>query len=315
MLISTQKLWSCLIEFFLPVYNLFFSLKLSSVAESFGLAVHMDGARVMNAAVALGIKPSAIIRHCHSVSVCLSKGLGAPVGSMLAGSKDFIQRATRIRKALGGGMRQTGILAAAGKIALSDMIDRLGEDHRNARHFAQALFQCEPALYGVDLSTVESNIVRFSLRENQMSPAEFCQRMASVHEEELKALGQGVQVLMFPHVGGTVRAVWHLGISDEDTRLAIQKAQFVARQHKLSRIEMEKNRKAPANMETKLMLFMKRNDCNSGKELEEATRKHSCQGQRTRRQMPVTGNDELMKSVGTPAIKPPPLLALLDRKH
>ncbi|XP_009305089.1 threonine aldolase 1 isoform X1 [Danio rerio] len=208
------------------------SAQLRSVADQFGLAVHMDGARVMNAAVALGVQPSAILQHCHSVSVCLSKGLGAPVGSMLGGSKDFIQRAVRVRKVLGGGMRQLGILAAAGKIALSDMIGRLEEDHRNARHFAQALLESDPALYQVDLNTVQTNIVRFSLREGQMSPVEFCERMAGVDEEEVKALGQGVPVLMFPHVGDTVRAVWHLGISEEDTQLAILKAQFVAQQHK-----------------------------------------------------------------------------------
>uniref|UniRef100_A0A671PMR0 Threonine aldolase 1 n=1 Tax=Sinocyclocheilus anshuiensis TaxID=1608454 RepID=A0A671PMR0_9TELE len=154
----------------------------------------------------------------------------------LCGSKDFIQRAVRARKALGGGMRQSGVLAAAGKIALSDMIGRVKEDHRNAKSFAQALLQCDPPMYQVDLTTVESNILRFRLRDAHMSPAEFCERMAGVDGEEVKALGQGVQVLMFPHVGGTVRAVWHLGISEEDTQLAIQKAHFVAQQHKLKSI-------------------------------------------------------------------------------
>lgn len=218
------------------VLPLSFLQELRSVADNFGLAVHMDGARVMNAAVALGVQPSDILQHCHSVSVCLSKGLGAPVGTMLGGSKDFIQRAIRARKVLGGGMRQSGVLAAAGKIALSDMIGRLEEDHKNTRRFAQALLQCDPPLYQVDLTTVETNILRFCLRDRQMSPVEFCERMAGVDEEEVKALGQGVQVLMFPHIRGAVRAVWHLGISEKDTQLAIQKAQFVAQQHKLKSI-------------------------------------------------------------------------------
>uniref|UniRef100_A0A8C2BXX6 Threonine aldolase 1 n=1 Tax=Cyprinus carpio TaxID=7962 RepID=A0A8C2BXX6_CYPCA len=215
------------------VLPLSFLQELRSVADNFGLTVHMDGARVMNAAVALGVQPSAILQHCHSVSVCLSKGLGAPVGTMLGGSKDFIQRAVRTRKALGGGMRQSGVLAAAGKIALSDMIGRMKEDHRNTKSFAQDV---SGFVSSVDLTTVESNILRFRLRDAHMSPAEFCERMAGVDEEEVKALGQGVQVLMFPHVGGTVRAVWHLGISEEDTQLAIQKAHFVAHQHKLKSI-------------------------------------------------------------------------------
>ncbi|XP_026132488.1 threonine aldolase 1 isoform X2 [Carassius auratus] len=215
------------------VLPLSFLQELRSVADEFGLAVHMDGARVMHAAVALGVQPADILQHCHSVSVCLSKGLGAPVGTMLGGSKDFIQRAVRACQALGGGMRQLGVLAAAGKIALSDMIGRLEEDHRKARSFAQALLECDPPLYQLDLNTVETNILRFHLRDTQMSPVEFCKRMAGVDEEEVEALGQGVKVLMFPHLGGAVRAVWHLGISEEDTQLAILKAQFVAQQHKL----------------------------------------------------------------------------------
>ncbi len=101
-----------------------------------------------------------------------------------------------------------------------------------------ALLQCDPPLYQLDVNTVETNILRFRLGDTQMSPAEFCERMAGVDEEEVKALGQGVQVLMFPHVGGTVRAVWHLGISEEDTQLAILKAKFVAQQHKLKSIKV-----------------------------------------------------------------------------
>ncbi|MCI4384372.1 hypothetical protein PGIGA_G00037950 [Pangasianodon gigas] len=210
-----------------------FLQQLRSIADKYGLAVHMDGARLMNAAVALGVHPSALLKHCHTVSVCLSKGLGAPAGTVLAGSKEFIQRAVRARKALGGGMRQSGILAAAGKIALLDMMARLEEDHRNARTFARALTECDPPLYHVDLASVETNIVRFCLRVPGLSPSHFCELMEEVSEEEIDALDQGVRVLMFPHVRGTVRAVWHLGISEDDTQLAIKKAQFVAQQLRL----------------------------------------------------------------------------------
>ncbi|MCJ8738614.1 hypothetical protein PDJAM_G00037800 [Pangasius djambal] len=210
-----------------------FLQQLHSIADKYGLAVHMDGARLMNAAVALGVHPSAILKHCHTVSVCLSKGLGAPAGTILAGSKEFIQRAVRARKALGGGMRQSGILAAAGKIALLDMMARLEEDHRNARTFARALTECDPPLYHVDLASVETNIVCFCLRVPGLSPSRFCELMEEVSEEEIEALDQGVRVLMFPHFRGTVRAVWHLGISEEDTQLAIKKAQFVAQRFRL----------------------------------------------------------------------------------
>ncbi|KAM9462585.1 threonine aldolase 1 [Clarias gariepinus] len=216
-----------------------FLQQLRSIADKYGLAVHMDGARLMNAAVALGVHPSVMIKHCHSVSVCLSKGLGAPAGTILAGSKEFIQRAVRARKALGGGMRQAGILAAAGKIALLDMMARLEEDHRNARTFARALTECDPPLYHVDLASVETNIVRFRMRVPELSPAHFCHLMEEVSKEEVDTLNQGIRVLMFPHSGGTVRAVWHLGISKEDTHLAIKKAQFVAQQFGL---KSERNR-------------------------------------------------------------------------
>ncbi|KAM4624009.1 threonine aldolase 1 [Polymixia lowei] len=208
-----------------------FLQELRAIADKHGLAVHMDGARVMNAAIAQGVPPSTIVQHSHTVSVCLSKGLGAPVGTMLCGPRDFISQAVRCRKALGGGMRQVGILAAAGKMALGEMVGRLVEDHRNAKTFAQALLDCDPPLYTVDMAAVETNILRFRIHDPSLSPSDFCDRMAQVGDGEEAALGQGVQVLMYPHVGGSVRAVWHLGISPEDTQLAIQKLQFVTSQY------------------------------------------------------------------------------------
>ncbi|CAK6980159.1 threonine aldolase 1 [Scomber scombrus] len=212
------------------VLPLLFLQQVRDVADKYGLSVHMDGARVMNAAVAQGVPPSTILQHTHTVSVCLSKGLGAPVGTMLAGPKDFISRALRCRKALGGGMRQAGVIAAAGKLSLLEMVGRLEEDHHNVKTFAQALLECDPPLFAVDMAAVETNILRFRIQEPTLSPSEFCARMAQVAEGEETALGQGIQVLMYPHFGNSVRAVWHLGISPEDTQLAIQKMQFVASQ-------------------------------------------------------------------------------------
>ncbi|XP_034715353.1 threonine aldolase 1 [Etheostoma cragini] len=212
------------------VLPLTFLQEVRALADRYGLSVHMDGARVMNAAVAQGVPPSTILQHTHTVSVCLSKGLGAPVGTMLAGPQDFIYRAVRCRKALGGGMRQAGILAAAGQLSLLKMVGRLEEDHHNAKTFAQALLDCDPPLFAVDMAAVETNILRFRLRETSLSPSEFCARMSEVGEREEAALGQGIQVLMYPHFENSVRAVWHLGISPEDTLLAIQKLQFVASQ-------------------------------------------------------------------------------------
>ncbi|XP_056285937.1 threonine aldolase 1 isoform X2 [Pseudoliparis swirei] len=212
------------------VLPLTFLQEVRALADRYGLSVHMDGARVMNAAVAQKVPPSTILQHTHTVSVCLSKGLGAPVGSMLAGPRDFISKAVRCRKVLGGHIFKSGILAAAGKLALLEMVERLEEDHRNAKTFAQALLDCDPPLFAVDMAAVETNILRFHLRESSFSPSEFCDRMCQVGEGEEAALGEGIQVLMYPFFGNSVRAVWHFGISSKDTQLAIRKMQFVASQ-------------------------------------------------------------------------------------
>ncbi|GGJ65987.1 threonine aldolase family protein [Deinococcus aquiradiocola] len=134
------------------------------VAEQEGLPLHLDGARMMNAAAAQGVRPSDIARHFHSVSLCLSKGLGAPVGSVLLGSRDFIGAAHRYRKMMGGGMRQAGILAAAGLIALREGPALLQEDHRRARELAVTL---KEAGYDVDLETVQTNMIYATLPDAQ----------------------------------------------------------------------------------------------------------------------------------------------------
>ena len=130
-------------------------------AKDAGLPVHLDGARVFNAATALGMDVAELTSGFDTVMFCLSKGLGAPVGSMLVGSKKHIDKARVFRKALGGGMRQAGVLAAAGLIALEEMPRRLGEDHANARLLAEAVAECKQA--SVDLTGVQTNIVMFSV--------------------------------------------------------------------------------------------------------------------------------------------------------
>jgi threonine aldolase len=125
------------------------------------LKVHVDGARVFNAAVALGVEPAALARGADTLTFCLSKGLSAPVGSVLVGSQATIDHARRYRKMVGGGMRQAGVLAAAGLIALRTGIERLKDDHRRARRLAEGLARI-PGI-AVDLETVQSNIVRFDV--------------------------------------------------------------------------------------------------------------------------------------------------------
>ena len=129
----------------------------AAVAHEAGVPVHLDGARLFNAAVALKRPAAEFARHVDSVTFCVSKGLGAPVGSVVCGSAEFVERARRWRKMLGGGMRQVGVLAAAGLVALERMVDRLAEDHANARRLAEGLAKT-PGLR-VDLGSVQTNIV------------------------------------------------------------------------------------------------------------------------------------------------------------
>lgn len=134
---------------------------LAALAHERGLPVHLDGARLFNAAIALGTTAAALAAPCDSVMCCLSKGLAAPVGSLLAGGSEFIREARRVRKLFGGGMRQVGVLAAPGLIALHEMVERLAEDHRRARRLAKGLAE----LPGVDIdpSRVWTNILVFRL--------------------------------------------------------------------------------------------------------------------------------------------------------
>lgn len=173
-----------------------------AMAEQAGLPVHLDGARVFNAAVALNVDVRELTRHADTVQFCLSKGLAAPVGSIIAGPADFIARAHRMRKMLGGGMRQAGILAAAGIVALTEMVERLEEDHANARMLAEGL----AALPGIvlDPASVQSDIVIFTLDDATR------QRMSAA--DLVAALGKR-GILMGELGSGRIRAVTHYGIS------------------------------------------------------------------------------------------------------
>jgi len=144
-------------------------------AHAAGLKVHLDGARVFNAAAATGASVSAIAENLDSVMFCLSKGLGAPVGSMIAGSREFIEKGRIYRKMFGGGMRQVGVLAAAGRIALEQSPGRLFIDHQNARRLAQGIAEI-PGLR-IDAAKVESNIVIFDCRETGLDAVELCEAL------------------------------------------------------------------------------------------------------------------------------------------
>jgi len=150
--------------------------RLADVARRHNLPIHMDGARVFNAAVGLGVDVRELTQHVDSVSFCLSKGLSAPVGSVLCGSREFIRRADRARKILGGGMRQAGVLAAAGLVALEEGVARLYEDHANARRLAEGIARRIPG--SVNLEQVQTNMVIVNTRPLGWTGQEFVERMA-----------------------------------------------------------------------------------------------------------------------------------------
>ncbi len=188
-----------------------------ALADRHGLAIHLDGARIFNAAIALGVAASELACHADSVTFCLSKGLAAPIGSLVCGSQAFVQSARRHRKVLGGGMRQAGIIAAAGIVALETMVERLADDHANARHLARGL----AALPGVilDAGTVQTNIVIFGLAPWTLSPVQLADELAK----------RGIR--MNPIEGRRVRAVTHYGIERSDIERALEAARDILVQH------------------------------------------------------------------------------------
>jgi threonine aldolase len=178
--------------------------KASGLTREHGLTLHLDGARIFNAAVKLRVQAREIARYFDTVSFCLSKGLGAPVGSLLSGPREIIDKARRWRKVLGGGMRQAGILAAAGVYALTHNIERLADDHRHARLLAEGLSEIEELR--IDPSTVQTNMVFFTLERNLFLRL----------QEDLKHKG----ILISGRE--KVRLVTHLDITTDDVQVVIE---------------------------------------------------------------------------------------------
>ncbi len=180
--------------------------EISAFARAEGIRLHLDGARLWNACAATGIAPHEFAACVDSVSVCLSKGLGAPIGSVLAGTKTFVDEARHYRKIFGGGMRQAGVLAAAGLYALEHHRDRLREDHEKAQYLAKELSSVRGM--EIDMTSVQTNIIIISVEHAGKKP-----------EEILAALRRkGVALSLGNYLG--LRAVTHLDVSTEQVRLA-----------------------------------------------------------------------------------------------
>jgi threonine aldolase len=177
-------------------------------ASSAGVPMHLDGARLMNACVATGLTPRDYAQYFDSCTLCLSKGLGAPVGSLVIGSRDFVTRANRFRKQYGGGMRQVGILAAAGIYALQQNVDRMEEDHQHARRLARGIAEIEGL--AVDAGAVDTNIVYFQVEKPGLT--------VPILLERLRAEG----VLMLGTGASSIRAVTHLDVSKDGIERAVE---------------------------------------------------------------------------------------------
>lgn len=187
-------------------------LKVKEVCDEFRLIFHLDGARIWNAHVATGISLPELTAPFDSVSVCLSKGLGAPIGSVIVSSAEFIEKCRRVRKLFGGGMRQVGIIAAAGLYAVKNNISRLSEDHANARFFAEALdnFEC----FSVDMKRVQTNIVLANITTDES---------ASSMLERMKEIG----VLGVPFGPKQIRFVAHLDVDRSDFEDALDRLKSI----------------------------------------------------------------------------------------
>jgi threonine aldolase len=190
----------------------------SAVAHSAGVPLHIDGARIFNASVALGVAAARLAAPAESITFCLSKGLGAPAGSLLCGSAAYIERARKWRKLLGGGMRQSGILAAAGLVALERHIDRLAEDHANARLLAEGL--AEISGITIDPEGVQTNIVFFDMSGLGIPPQAFSESLAE----------RGVRI----YGGPIFRAVTSYEVTRPDIEYALTVIQDVARARSLA---------------------------------------------------------------------------------
>ncbi|XP_043472321.1 L-allo-threonine aldolase [Leptopilina heterotoma] len=201
--------------------------ELSSITKKHSLKLHMDGARIWNASIASKIAVKDIVSHFDSVTFCLSKGLGAPAGSLLCGSKSFIENARSIRKVLGGGMRQVGILAAAGLIALKEIVPSLHNDHRRTYAIAKAINDLNSKIITVNLDEVQTNMLFVKISSDKITSRDFVQRLKTTnsnHDDD-KIIVRGMALT--PH---SARFVLYYEIDDEMVSAAIRKFSYVIKE-------------------------------------------------------------------------------------
>lgn len=181
----------------------------ANIAKENGLKLHIDGARIFNAAAALNVNVKELVKDVDSVTFCLSKGLSAPVGSVVCGSVEFISKVRRIRKALGGGMRQAGIIAAAGLVSLEKMIPQIKDDHKNAQLLSEGISKIDGL--NIDLNNVKTNIIYFGLKSNRITGKQLVSKM------------ENLGLKFFETSPNRFRLVTHYGITSVDIEYTLKK--------------------------------------------------------------------------------------------
>ncbi|CAO1430041.1 unnamed protein product [Diamesa hyperborea] len=210
---------------------------LSKICKEHDIKIHMDGARIFNAAEYLKLPVSRLVRDVDSVCFCLSKGLACPVGSILLGTTKFIDQARRLRKALGGGMRQAGFLAAAGLCALDTIVPTLGVDHDNTRQLAEGIYGLKSSVFKVDLETLHTNILMIKVNDpnNKITALDLSNRLAEVKDDEVAngVCDEAQKPIMIKSSCknlSTLRVVIYTQITTELIQLAIKKVCYVMRE-------------------------------------------------------------------------------------
>ncbi|XP_015180088.1 PREDICTED: probable low-specificity L-threonine aldolase 2 isoform X2 [Polistes dominula] len=199
-------------------------IELAEFTKCHNLKLHLDGARIWNAAVASNTSVEELVSVFDSVTFCLSKGLGAPMGSLLCGDVDFIRKARRIRKVLGGGMRQVGIIAAAGFVSLEEIVPLLKEDHRKAAILARAINDLNSKMFNVDEKTVQTNIVFVNINSKYITSKIFVERLVQVQDD---AEDDQIIIKCLPLTNTTVRFVLYHEITETMLKAAIRKIRYV----------------------------------------------------------------------------------------
>ncbi|XP_021374437.1 probable low-specificity L-threonine aldolase 2 isoform X2 [Mizuhopecten yessoensis] len=207
-----------------------FMKEVYSIAQENNLSVHLDGARVLNAAAALKIPVSDILQYTDSVNMCFSKGLASPVGSIIAGTKAFIATALRMRKALGGGLRQSGILAAAAIYSLDHIVPRLGDDHIHAQMLAEGIMSVDQNVASINVDDVHTNILMITVVSERVSAEMVVNRLTQVTAAEENELGCRVAIKGMVWGPKLIRLVTHNDISSTDLQKAVHKMQFILKE-------------------------------------------------------------------------------------